>query len=871
MFPGPFRIPWGGTEFFYPMAKHLVIVESPAKAKTINKFLGRDYSVKASMGHVRDLPDSKLGVDVEKDFAPQYVNSRDKAKVIKELKEAAKKCEHVILAPDPDREGEAIAWHLRELLRKEVKDDGAFSRVTYNQITKPAILKAFSEPGELNLRKVDAQQARRVIDRLVGYKVSPLLWRRIRGGSSAGRVQTVALRLVCEREKEILRFVPETYWVFGAKVRKQVQPQDPFEIRLVKIDGDKGEPRDAALAEELRHDLRTCAVTVRSIQSREVQRRPQPPFITSTLQQAASSAHGFQPNRTMSLAQGLYEGIDLGTGEGATGLITYMRTDSFHLAPEAIAEIRSCVAATYGSDHLPEKPNYYRSRGSAQEAHESIRPTDMRRTPESLRGILDADEWKLYALIWKRTMASQMLPARLNQLSVDLGTDSTRHDYLFRATASQIVFPGYMAAWGRGLGEDEEEADSFLPPLVEGEKLEVLEWRDEEKQTQPPKRYSEAALIKALEENGVGRPSTYASIVSTLYQREYVEREARSLRPTRPGMEVHDFLLQRLPHLFEVDFTARMEERLDEIEEGAREWTDLMREFNGRLDGWLHEAKVGNVDLGQVRELIGLSAAIQTWNPPVKRGKRTYDDQVFVREIGEALEKGETVTDRQVDNLRKIVARYRPQIEALTDERAESLGLVELIAKESAAAQPPRPETLRKFQVLEGVSYDPPRQVGKKTYDDRAFVGSLREQVEGGKRLSENQVTYLNKMVTKYAAQIADFEAIAPELGLDTAPEEDCESGPLLELLGRVHTFAEPTQRGAKTWDDAEFAASLRQQFDSRKYLTPRQRGALKSLVARYHEQIPEYMERREALGLRDPNAPKKTFTRGKKKTSRKK
>jgi DNA topoisomerase-1 len=847
------------------MAKHLVIVESPAKAKTINKFLGKDYSVKASMGHVRDLPDSKLGVDLENNFAPQYVNSRDKAKVIKELKEAALKCDHVILAPDPDREGEAIAWHLRELLRKEVKDDAAFSRVTYNQITKTAIQKAFAEPRELNLQKVDAQQARRVIDRLVGYQVSPLLWRRIRGGSSAGRVQTVALRLVCEREKEILKFIPETYWVFGAKVRKFVDPRDVFDIRLVNVDGEKGDVRDAALAADLRKDLQGRKLNVTNIQSKEVQRRPQPPFITSTLQQAASSACGFQPNRTMSLAQSLYEGMDLGTGEGATGLITYMRTDSFHLAPEAIADIRDCVTTTFGAEYLPEKPNYYRSRGSAQEAHESIRPTDMRRTPDSLRSVLDDAEWKLYNLIWKRTLASQMLPARLNQLTVELGSDSSAHRYIFRASASQIVFAGYMAAWGRGLTEDDDDSDSFLPPLSIGEAIDVVDWLHEEKQTQPPKRYSEASLIKALEENGVGRPSTYAATVSTLYSREYVERETRSLRPTRSGMEVNDFLIGRLPTLFDVGFTARMEEQLDEIEEGAVVWTDMMRDFHRNLEVWLHEAKVGKVDAAQLQSLLELAASIQTWNPPSKRGKKTYDDGTFVSEIREAVEKSATVTDRQVDNLRKIVARYNRQIPGLTSERIAELDLAELIAKESAASEPPRPETLRKFELMASVTFDPGRKIGKKVYDDKVFFESLRDQVAGGKRLSDNQVFYLNKMVNKYAAQIPDFEKLAPELGLDAAPEEDTESGPLLELLAEVTTFAPPVDRGKKTWDDAEFADSLRKQYASRKNLSPRQRGALKSMVARYHEQIPSYAAKREALGLRDPSAPKKTFTRKKK------
>jgi len=852
------------------MVKHLVIVESPAKAKTINKFLGKDYVVKASMGHVRDLPKSKLGVDPEKDFQPQYVNSRDKSKVIKELRDAAKKCDDVILAPDPDREGEAIAWHLKELLGKVFKTDDAFSRVTYNQITKAAIQKAFSSPTELDLHKVDAQQARRVLDRLVGYRVSPLLWRRIRGGSSAGRVQTVALRLVCEREKEILKFVPETYWIFGANVRKRVDPRDPFEIKLARVDGEKGEIRDEKLAEDIRSDLENRALTVDSIQTKHQQRRSKAPFITSTLQQAASSAFGYQPSRTMSLAQRLYEGVDLKKGEGTSGLITYMRTDSVHLAPEAVQQTRDCIRDTFGEDYLPEKPRAFTSKGGAQEAHEAIRPTDMTVTPEDVKHILDKPEWNLYSLIWKRTMACQMKPADIKRTTVEFKTDSDKHDYLFRASASEVVFPGFMAAWGRGIDEDDEDEESGkLPPLSEGESVDLVEWLSEEKQTQPPKRFSEAALIKALEEEGVGRPSTYASIVGTLYNREYVERESRSLRPTRAGMEVNDFLVGRLPHLFEVDFTARMEEELDEIEEGKRPWTEMMREFHGKLEDWIEEAKHANIDKEEIAEYLRLCEEISEFNPPVKRGKKTYSDETFVQEMREALEEGEAITDRQQDNLRKVVARYAEQIDSLDTAKAEELNLTELIAREKEANRPPREETLKKFALMEGLDFEPPRKVGKRTYDDKEFLGSLKEQVEGNRRLTDNQIRYLDRLVCKYAAQIPDFERIAPTLGIQHEQEEDNESGPLLELLEHVETFNEPVKRGRKTWDDAEFAQSLKQQFQARKSLTPRQRNALKTMLSRYHEQIPLYEEKREELGLRDPKAKRKTG--GKKKAAAKK
>lgn len=840
------------------MPKHLVIVESPAKAKTINKFLGRNYTVKASMGHVRDLVKSKLGVDVENNFEPQYVNSREKTKVIKELREAAKKCDDVILALDPDREGEAIAWHLQEILKKEMKDNGSFSRVTYNQITKPAIDEAFKEPGSLDMDKVNAQQARRVLDRLVGYQVSPLLWRRIRGGSSAGRVQTVALRLVCEREKKINAFVPETYWIFGARVAKKVEPKDPFEIRLHKVDGQKGEIYDQQLAEELGKDLKKCKLMIDKIKTKEVKRSAKPPFITSTLQQAASNAFGFQPNRTMSLAQKLYEGVDLGGGEGPTGLITYMRTDSVYLAKEAIDETRSLISSTYGKEYVPQKPINYRSRGSAQEAHEAIRPTSVNLTPDSLRAVLNDAELKLYSLIWKRTLACQMAPARIEQITVDIGTDSKVHDYLFRAGASKILFPGYMAAWGRGVGDEEDaENESFLPPLEEGESLKLLDWLSEEKETQPPKRYSEAALIKALEENGVGRPSTYASIITTLYNREYVEKENRSVRPTAAGMEVNDFLIERLPALFEVDFTARMEEELDDVEEGKVHWTEMMRKFYDQFEQWVEEAKSMKIDGDELEDLLNLAAEIETFNPPAKRGKKIYSDETFVREMREALGQNQEVTERQVNYLRRVVARYHNQIASLSPDRIEKLGLAELIESEKEASKPPEESTFLKLKMLEEVEFEPARKVGKKTYDDEVFARSLREQVESGRRLTENQVTYLDRLVNKYAAQIEDFEKRAEAAGLSTEIEEDNESGPLLELLDYVKTFKEPTKRGNRTWDDAEFADSLRKQFAARKSLTLRQRAALKKVLAKYHEQIPNYAEKQEALGLPAPKAPK--------------
>ncbi|MDD4118616.1 MAG: type I DNA topoisomerase, partial [Kiritimatiellae bacterium] len=496
------------------MAKNLVIVESPAKAKTINKLLGKEYVVKASMGHVRDLPERSLGVDLENGFAPQYVPIKGRAKVLSELQGLAAQVEKVFLAPDPDREGEAIAWHLREALRGKDADD-KFLRVTYNEITAPAIRKAFDHPGEINQRRVDSQQARRILDRVVGYKVSPMLWRRVPGASSAGRVQSVALRLVCEREKSIRDFQPVAYWVLGVRAAKQVEPRDPFTATLAKLNGEKADVKDEALGLRLMDELKRRSLRVADVVRKEIRKSAPPPFITSSLQQAASGALGFSTSRTMRIAQKLYEGVNLGHGI-TSGLITYMRTDSFTVAREAIEQARDFIEKTHGGDFLPETPNVFRNRSSAQEAHEAIRPTDPARAPDELKSILDEDDWRLYDLIWRRFIASQMAPARIAQRTAELeavgGADAGPDTFLFRATTSEIVFPGFMRVSGLEQRKKEQAANGNgdeegpLPPLEKGEALDVAEWLNDRKETQPPPRFTEASLVKVLEENGVGRP-----------------------------------------------------------------------------------------------------------------------------------------------------------------------------------------------------------------------------------------------------------------------------------------------------------------------------------------------------------------------------
>jgi DNA topoisomerase-1 len=840
---------------------HLVIVESPAKAKTINKFLGKDYVVKASIGHIRDLPQDRLAVDVEKDFEPEYVVSEGKTKVVKELQQEAKECDLVYLAPDPDREGEAIAWHLKEVLKKQVKDPQRFLRVTYNEITKEAILKAFSQPRQIDQKKVDAQQARRVLDRLVGYQVSPLLWRTVRGGSSAGRVQTVALRIICEREKEILNFKPETYWVVGAKAAKQVAPKDPFQVNLVRLNGEKPDIKNRELSERVLAELKRRHLRVAQIQRKQVQRRAPPPFITSSLQQAASSQLGYSPSRTMGLAQKLYEGVDLGSGP--VGLITYMRTDSVSLAAEAVGSIRAFVKDHFGDAFLPEHAPVYKSRESSQGAHEAVRVTDVRRTPDEIGSRLDPSELKLYTLIWKRTVASQMSPARINQLQVDIDATAAganpsgeSFEFLFRANSSEIAFPGFMKVLGTDEKKDDEVA---LPPLAEGENLDVLEWLCDEKQTQPPNRYSEAALIKAMEENGVGRPSTYASIVSTLYARKYADNEKRSIRPTATGMKVCDYLVQHLNTLFDVGFTAQMEEKLDLVEAGGVEWHSMLAEFYTNLGGWIAAAKGPPASAEQLDPLLGLLDVVREWAPATSgKGKRKYSDEKFVQDIRKAMaEAKKPVSQRQLENLRKIVCRYRGQIPALDDARMAELGLDVVMASEAERNAPPEPVMVEKLRAFDAVTtWAEPRQFGKKTYDDKKFIGSLREQVEGGRRLSPMQAAVLDRILGKYANQIPDFQAKAPEWGLNAAEAgEDKESGPLLELMANVKEFAAPVKRGKKTWSDEEFFKSLSSQFSTRKSLSPKQRMALKKMAARYSAQIPGYEEKQEAMNLLPPKA----------------
>jgi DNA topoisomerase-1 len=585
------------------MAKNLVIVESPAKAKTIGKYLGKQYIVKASLGHIKDLPKKDLAVDVEGDFTPRYEVIEGKKKLIAELKQAAKSVDSVYLAADPDREGEAICWHLKEELEPKKSSKPAIYRVMFNEITANAVKKAFEKPMPVNINLVEAQQARRVLDRLVGYKISPLLWDKVRRGLSAGRVQTVALRLIVEREREIRAFQKQEYWTIDALLNAKRPPV--LTARLLKRENETPQIPNEAAAKSIVEDLDGATYTVSSVTTREKRRNPVPPFITSTLQQEAARKLRFSVKRTMMLAQALYEGKEVGK-EGAVGLITYMRTDSTRVSEDALAEVREFIGERYGKEYLPDSPNIYRTKKDAQDAHEAIRPTSVLRTPESLEKYLAEDELKLYRLIWMRFIASQMTPAVLDQTTIDVtAKGKSNTEYLFRATGSVLKFDGFLKVYEEGKDQKDEEDEDLkhkLPAVTEGEILKLKELRPEQHFTEPPPRYTEATLVKKLEADGVGRPSTYASILSTIQDREYVKKEGGKFVPTELGMVVTDLLLENFNDLFEVGYTARMEEELDEIEEGKLEWRTAMAEFYERFQKDLAEAERNMTDIKRMEK-----------------------------------------------------------------------------------------------------------------------------------------------------------------------------------------------------------------------------------------------------------------------------
>ncbi|SEN79150.1 type I DNA topoisomerase [Lihuaxuella thermophila] len=562
------------------MADSLVIVESPAKAKTISKYLGKQYIVKASMGHVRDLPKSQLGVNVEDDFAPKYITVRGKGDVLKQLRDAKKKVKRVYLAADPDREGEAIAWHLAHSLELSLDEK---CRVVFNEITKQAVKDAFKHPRKINLNLVNAQQARRILDRLVGYGISPLLWKKVKKGLSAGRVQSVAVKLIIDREKEIRQFVPEEYWTVTAVL---ISGEEAFEAKFYGYGNKKTELKSKEDVDQLLDSIKGKRFIVEEVKKSERKRNPAPPFITSTLQQEAARKLNFRAQKTMAVAQQLYEGVDIGK-EGTVGLITYMRTDSTRVSNTAQEEARSYIQNTFGTDYVPATPRIPKTKPGAQDAHEAIRPTSVTRTPAQLKEVLTRDQYRLYKLIWERFVASQMSPAVLDAISADIRVGEA----LFRATGSKVKFPGFMKVYVEGSDDNKKEEETFLPPLEKGQQLKRKSLDPKQHFTQPPPRYTEARLVKELEEKGIGRPSTYAPTLETIQKRGYVLLEDKRFVPSELGEIVCELMEEFFPEIINVEFTAHMEEDLDLIEEGKADWVEILDRFYGPFQERLNVAE----------------------------------------------------------------------------------------------------------------------------------------------------------------------------------------------------------------------------------------------------------------------------------------
>ena len=834
------------------MGKKLLIVESPAKAKTIGKYLGGDFSVKSSVGHIRDLPKEGGAIKiVEKgpnqwEFVPSYVVSEGKEKVVSELKGAVKASSEIYLASDPDREGEAIAWHLKEVLGP-VAGDKPFRRVTYNEITKSAVLKAVAEPRDIDMPLVDAQQARRILDRIVGYKVSPLLWKNINCANnrslSAGRVQSVALRLLVERQREIDAFKPETYFLLGVEARKPGEEKS-FVAKLARLDGEKPDIRDRDVANRTLMDLADAALVVKDLKSQPKVRHALPPFTTSTLQQAASSVLGFSPGRTMKLAQSLYE----------QGRITYMRTDSVNVSDQARAAAKDFIVANCGPEYYPEKPNFFKSKADAQGAHEAIRPTDVALVPKSAP--LEAQELKLYDLIWRRFVASQMADAQTTVKTIAIAAQKPgmAHDYVFTASATLIDFDGFLKVMKLSLkkkkadGEDDEDTDevAYLPDVKLGDALEAVRWLSDEKQTKGPSHYSEASLIKALEENGVGRPSTYAATIETLKTREYAKTEKKKLVPLERGVLVCDWLVRKLDSLFSVGYTAKMEAELDKVESEGEPMNQMLSEFYAKFQKEVADCIEPPPDRAKFDVVFGLLSQVRDWKPAKKVGKRVYDDKAFVESVRQQAEEGKRpLSARQLEFLVKMAVQYADQIpDCETHLKDAGLGVG------AASAQKADADLVRYcFEVMDRIG----------GMMENPFYKSIREQFDRGRGLSMKQFGILAKAVGENAGGLDDCAAVREKLSeFVSGGFEDRASDPtipgLLGLFDGVTEWRPPAKRGKKTYDDKEFVRSLSDQYARRRSLSSRQVAALKRIVAAYRDRIPDYAKKTAALGLGNEN-----------------
>ena len=828
------------------MGKKLLIVESPAKAKTIAKYLGSDFVVKSSVGHIRDLPKENGAIKVvEKgpgawEFVPSYVVSEGKEKVVSELKAAVKASSEIYLASDPDREGEAIAWHLKEVLGP-VAGDKPFRRVTYNEITKSAVLKAVAEPRDIDMPLVDAQQARRILDRLVGYKVSPLLWKNISCANnrslSAGRVQSVALRLLVERQREIDSFKPETYFLMGVEARKPADEKS-FVAKLAKLDGKKPEIRSRDAANNVLLDLADAGLAVADVKAQPKVRHALPPFTTSTLQQAASSVLGFSPGKTMKLAQALYE----------QGRITYMRTDSVNVSEQARAAAKEFIVSACGPEYYPEKPNFFKSKADAQGAHEAIRPTDVAQTPKTAS--LEPAALKLYDLIWRRFVASQMADAKttVKTILVKAVKPAIAHDYVFSASATVIDFEGFLKVMKLSLkkkgadGEDDADSDevAYLPNVSVGDKLEAVRWISDEKQTKGPVHYSEASLIKALEENGVGRPSTYAATIETLKTREYAKTEKKKLVPLERGILVCDWLVKKLDSLFNVGYTAQMESELDKVAEKGEPMNQMLSEFYARFLKEVGACAEPPPDRSKFEFVFGLLDQVRTWKPAKKVGKRIYDDKAFFESVKEQAAGGQRpLSGRQLEFLVKMAVQYADQIPQCESQLKEA-GL----GAGASLVQKADPERVKFcFETMD--------RIGGML--ENPFLKSLYEQFEKGRGLSPKQFGILARAVGENAGALEDCEQVRAKLAEFVpggfAPKAEDPSIPsLLKLFDDVTEWRPAAKKGKKVYDDHEFVRSLADQYSRRHSLSSRQIAALKRVATIYKSQIPDCENRIAAL-----------------------
>lgn len=833
------------------MGKKLLIVESPAKAKTIGKYLGGDFVVKSSVGHIRDLPKGSGAIKIAEDgqgrwtFTPVYEISEGKEKVVAELRRAAKESDGIYLASDPDREGEAIAWHLREVLSRAAGKT-PFYRVTYNEITRGAVLKAVAEPRDIDMPLVDAQQARRILDRIVGYKVSPLLWKNVQCPNnktlSAGRVQSVALRLLVERQREIDAFRPEKYYLMGVEARKR-GARSTFVAKLARLDGEKPEIRERQGADNLLLDLHGAELAVAEVRAQPKARHALPPFTTSTLQQAASSVLGYSPGRTMKFAQELYE----------KGLITYMRTDSVNVAETARAAAKDYIVGSFGAAFYPEKPNVFRSKAGAQGAHEAIRPTDVSLAP----GQADAEGpvAKLYELVWRRFVASQMADARTTVRTVCLEArkPALAHKYLFTASATDIDFEGFLRVMklnprrdrAEGEGDDDSDEVASLPSVAVGEPLDAVRWIADERETKGPSHYSEASLVKALEENGVGRPSTYAQTIETLKLRKYASAEKKKLVPLERGFLVCDWLVKNLDPLFNVGYTAQMEAELDKVEESRERMDDMLSGFYANFRGWV--AGIGGpepADPAKVSLVFMLLSEVSGWKPAKKIGRRIYDDRAFVESVKEQVAGGKPVSPPQFNALVRMVVQYKTQI-ADAEKRLRDAG----VGAAAVAAAPKADEKMVRY------CFDLMDRIGGMTKNP--FYKSLREQFDRGRGLSQKQFSILARAVGENSSALPDRDEVRAKLaefvpgGFGAA---DTASDPavleMLRLMESVSSWREVSRKGKRVYDDEDFVKSLREQFARRHTLSQRQIAALKKVISVYKDQIPDYEAKAKELGI---------------------